>query len=320
VVPAPELPDDPEPLFEDHARRYVDYSRRQHSASTHRTRRSLVEAKLVPFFEGRRLSDIGVQDVEALLARSGDLSPATRNRILSALSALLAYAVRLGYLGRNVAASIPRAPEDVMALPLVPLEKQQVLLEAIPPEKRLLFLAALDTGARLGELLELRWSDIDWEVGALRVRRSKSRRPRIVRASRRLTRALRASAGAHDDPGSCIFADAIGADGGLRWAWRASLRRAARAIGHRLRFHDFRHLAAINLVRAGLDLPTIQAHLGHRHLVSTLRYAAYADETASARAARTLDRLHGEEAASPDPPRGENGHASSPTCGAVRPG
>ena len=53
-------------------------------------------------------------------------------------------------------------------------------------------------------------------------------------------------------------------------------------------------MAAINLVRAGVDLPTVQAHLGHLHLVSTLRYAAYADETASGRAARVLDRLHGE--------------------------
>ena len=70
----------------------------------------------------------------------------------------------------------------------------------------------------------------------------------------------------------------------------------------RVRLHDLRHLAAINLVRAGMDLPTIQAHLGHKHLTSTLRYAAYADRTARARAAKALDELfQGPNAASPLP-------------------
>ncbi len=59
-------------------------------------------------------------------------------------------------------------------------------------------------------------------------------------------------------------------------------------------FSDPRINAAIlkQEIRAGLDLPTVQAHLGHRHLISTLRYAAYGDETASARAARALDAIH----------------------------
>ena len=56
-----------------------------------------------------------------------------------------------------------------------------------------------------------------------------------------------------------------------------------------------RHLAAIKHVRAGVDLPTVKAHLGHRHLLSTLRYAAYADETASARDAQALDTVYAEQ-------------------------
>lgn len=95
--------------------------------------------------------------------------------------------------------------------------------------------------------------------------------------------------------------------GDLRWRWRRAFKEAAAAIGHpALRVHDLRHLAAINLVRAGLDLPSVQAHLGHKHLISTLRYAAYADATASARAARLQDDLFGEP--DEDAPReGERG-------------
>ncbi len=283
--------------FEDHTRTYLAYSRRVHTPATHRTLRALVEGKLVPWFEGRLLPAIEAADIERLLAAHPELSPASRNRIVGALSALLQYARRLGYVERNVAATVPREREEVSALPLVGLEDQRRLLEEVPAEPRLLFLAALDTGARLGELLRLTWADVDWEQGGLLIRRSKSRRPRMVRMSRRLAGALRAHAdGRGLGATRRIFAAGVGADGALRWAWRKRFKRAAAAIGQPdLRIHDLRHLAAINLVRAGVDLPTVQAHLGHLHLVSTLRYAAYADETASGRAARVLDRLHGDD-------------------------
>jgi integrase len=287
----------PGPPFEAQARAYLAWSRRNHTASTHRTRRDLVERKLVPFFRGRRLADLRTADVERLLDAHAALSPATRNRILTALSALLRHARRLGLVRENVAASVPRAREEVLALPLVALGDQARLLAALPEARRLLFLAALDTGARLGELLDLRWGDVDLERGAVRIRRTKSGRPRLVRLTRRLQRAFEA---ARPDGGGVetrVFGEARTERAELRWSWRRSFKRAAASIGQpKLRIHDLRHLAAINLVRAGVDLPTVQAHLGHRHLVSTLRYAAYADETASGRAARALDRIHGEPA------------------------
>ena len=78
----------------------------------------------------------------------------------------------------------------------------------------------------------------------------------------------------------------------LNEVWRRTYKSATVKIGHgRLRFHDLRHLTAINLIRAGLDLPAIQAVLGHRSLVSTLRYASYADDSAATRAADLLDRV-----------------------------
>ena len=102
-----------------------------------------------------------------------------------------------------------------------------------------------------------------------------------------------------------VFEAAAGPKDRLRTTWRKVFKRAAASIGHpRLRVYDLRHLTAINLVRVGIDLPTIQAHLGHKHLVSTLRYAAYADRSASDRAAKALDKLFGsleEQPPHPDP-------------------
>ncbi|MDA1194273.1 MAG: site-specific integrase [Planctomycetota bacterium] len=270
---------------------YLAFSERMHTRATHRTRRSLVAGKLVPFFGARPLVQIGPRDVEALLASQARVGPATRNRVLGALSALLEWGVRTGRVRVNVARGFPRAREAVVALPLMSLADQERFLAAVSAERRLLFVMALDTGARLGELLRLAWSDVDLARGVVQIRRSKAGRPRMVRLSQRLTTSLREARGAD----GLVFSGAVGADGALRWSWRRCFKRAAAVVGRpELRVHDLRHLAAINLVRAGVDLPTVQAHLGHRHLVSTLRYAAYADETASGRAAAALDRLHGE--------------------------
>jgi len=288
------------PSFEAFAEAYLAQSRRDHSPATARTRRDLVRGKLVPFFRGRALGEIAPADVEALLAAHAGTSPATRNRLLSALSVIFKRARALGLVRRNPAARVPRAREEVTPLPLVSLAEQAALLAALPEERRTLFLALLDTGARLGEVLGVRWGDLDLETPApaLVVRRTKNRRPRVVRLSRRLANALgraRAARAPAPDRAALVFGAAVAHGGWLRGSWRRSFKRAAAAAGHpRLRVHDLRHLAAINLVRAGVDLPTVQAHLGHRHLVSTFRYAAYADETASERAARTLDRIHGE--------------------------
>lgn len=295
VLGEPRVPD---VRFEDYAEEYLAFSSRDHTASTSRTRRDLVRGKLVPFLGGRLLAEIGPRDVESLLAANAALSPASRNRILSALSAMLTRAVRLGYLSQSPTKGIPRAREHTTPLPLVSLADQTRLLLALPAPRRPLFLSALDTGARLGELLRIAWSDIDLDTRSMLLRQTKTGRPRVVRLSKRLIRTLRGLA-AQREPDAAdtdrVFASAVGGDGNLRWSWRRTFKKAAASIGQsKLRVHDLRHLAAINLVRAGVDLPTVQAHLGHRHLVSTFRYAAYADETASARAANALDRIHGE--------------------------
>lgn len=291
-------PDPPIPTFEAFVPEYLAWSRLHHTTSTHVTRARLVVGVLLPAFCGRHLDTIHTRDLDRLLASLDHVSPATRNRVLTAASALFKRAVAMGYVERNPARGIERAREPVTPIPLVSLAQQDDLLARIPKDKRLLFVFALETGARLGEILRLRWADVDLAGHTLQLCRTKAGRPRLLRLSNRLEAALRT---ATDDAPSPrgevhVFQSAIGGDGCLRSAWRCAFKRAAAAIGFpKLRIHDLRHLTAVNLVRAGVDLPTVQAFLGHRHLVSTLRYAAYADETATARAARALDRLRDPE-------------------------
>jgi len=112
----------PEIRFEDYAKEYLAFSRREHTPSTWRTRSDLVQGKLVSFFRGRFLADLGPLDVERLLLANETLSPASRNRIISALSAMFTRAIRLGYVHRSPTQGIERSREHAIPLPLVHLE------------------------------------------------------------------------------------------------------------------------------------------------------------------------------------------------------
>ena len=281
-------------LFSEFVPEYMAYSKRTHTLSTHRTRRSLVERILEPYFGKMKLQEIRSLHIERFLNSRTEVTPATRNRSLGALSAMFQRAMELGLVRSNPVRDVRRGKETVQPLPLVSLEDQNRLLAAVEEPLRAFLTTALETGARLSELLALEWRDVDFRDGTIQIRRSKNKRPRILRMSRRLKHTLAAHGRAEKESGSeVVFATAQGGDGALAWSWRKRFKAAAKRVGHPdLRIHDLRHVTAINLVRAGLDLPAIQIVLGHKNLVSTLRYASYADDAASARAAEVLNRIH----------------------------
>lgn len=275
---------------------FLRYAEREWTPASFRTVRNVAEHRLVPHFGAMRLRDITPVHVEQFLARQDHVSGATRNRLKSWLSSIFRHAQDLRIVARNPALEVRRSAEPQTPLPLISLSDQQRLVDGLEGGMRLLVLTALETGMRLGELVRLSWRDVDLGRGTLQVRESKAKRPRLLALSARLRLALEAAAAqrvrALHGP-ELVLRGACGPGGSLQKSWRTAFKRAAAAIGHPdLRVHDLRHLTAINLVRAGLDLPTVQRVLGHASLLSTLRYADYADESAASRAARALDRLH----------------------------
>ena len=139
-------------------------------------------------------------------------------------------------------------------------------------------------GLRGGELVALRWRDIDFLGRKLIVRRSlsadtelrstKSRRAREVplpdqagAAVERLSRR-----GEFTGPDDYVFANRFG----RRLDPSALRRRFERARGaaglEPLRFHDLRHTYGSLLVAGGIDLPSVKAAMGHSHVTTTERY------------------------------------------------
>jgi integrase len=145
------------------------------------------------------------------------------------------------------------------------------------------------TGLRQGELLALRWRDVDWRAGRVRVRQNyvrghwgtpKSRRgsrsvPLADRVAGELDRHFQRSAyQADDDLVFCHPRTGTVLDhSGLSRRFKAALRRAG---VREVRFNDLRHTFGTQMAAAGVPLRTLQEWMGHRDFKTTLIYADYA--------------------------------------------
>jgi integrase len=149
-------------------------------------------------------------------------------------------------------------------------------------EAELVRLAAY-AGLRQGELLALRWRDVDFAGSAITVARAisagvetstKSGRVRRVPLPDQAAAALDRLSRRRDftGPDELVFCNALGRSLDSS-ALRRRFKRARDAAGLRpLRFHDLRHTYGSLLAAAGVDLVTIQAAMGHGALVTTGRY------------------------------------------------
>jgi integrase len=278
--------------FEDFCDTYLSFAKQSMTEASFQSRRRLVNGVLLPAFKGRLLDEITPPDIQRFIAtKSG--GGATRNRSLTALSSIYRRAIDLGLLTKNPAREVRRAKEPRFPLTLVSDERVDALLARLPEPQRTFYLLLVESGLRLSEATRLEWPDVDFDLGAIHIRISKAKRPRTVAMTSALRKALFELFQGRTLPISGnqqVFPGAMGEDNNLRYLWRRPFKQAASAIGvPRLRVHDLRHLHAIALVRRNVDLPTVQAVLGHSSLLSTLRYAEYADDSAAFRAARALD-------------------------------
>jgi integrase len=155
-----------------------------------------------------------------------------------------------------------------------------------------LILLALQTGLRRGELLALRWAEIDLVHARLTVRgtTAKSGRTRHLPLNVDAVQVLRDwRAGRTVDQRAATSVVFAGEDGEPMFSLKTSWLKVARAAKLTdVRFHDLRHTFASKLVQAGVDLNTVRALLGHADLKMTLRYAHLAPENLSAAVAKLV--------------------------------
>ena len=196
--------------------------------------------------------------------------PATVNREIMCLSAIFREAIKRGYADRNPVRGVKQMAEDNIIVRYLSLDEETALLDACTPNLKPIVLCALHSGMRRGEILKLKWEDVDLDQLLIRVKLTKSKKTRYIPINTKLHEVLKAVPKLDDCP--YVFANPETHD---RWcdqntAWNYTLKRSG---VKNFRFHDLRHTFASRLVQAGESIKSVQELLGHASLQVTLRYA-----------------------------------------------
>jgi integrase len=265
--------------------------------STLRTYRSNLHKQIVPLLGDRSLARVRRNDVEQFVAnctRDG-LSAKTTGHIVGLLHSIYEHAIRRGWTTENPCRYVDRpvVRRDNLDIRFLEPAEIEALLRAVPDNDygrvhRALYLAAVMTGMRQGELLALRWMDVDWSAQRIRVRRNlvrhdfgtpKSNRGRSIpladRLGGELDRLHQATAYPADE--DLVFANPHTGRPMNGNAVLKSYQRALESAGvRRVRFHDLRHTFGTRMAAAGVPMRTLQEWMGHRDYKTTLIYADYA--------------------------------------------
>lgn len=259
------------------------------------------------------LSDLRPHMVQTFI-NGLELSPASVRLAYKVLHMALEKAVKLGYIPKNPAAGseLPKLDQKEIQ----PLDDQQVALllkTAKGGDMEYLITVALFTGCRLSELLGLTWDTVDFKQGTITINKQlarpehrgatpflspKNRKTRTITPASSVMTALKNQKRRQmkqqlkvgplwDNQYHMVFTTEIGEP---LDQWKAekgfsAVLDAAGLVG--VRFHDLRHTYAVNAIRAGDDIKTIQGNLGHASAAFTLdRYGHFTERMKQDSAAR----------------------------------
>jgi integrase len=165
------------------------------------------------------------------------------------------------------------------------------LLNACDEHLRQTVSVAMNTGMRKGEILNLRWDNVDLKHGFILLEITKNSERREIPINMSLRNTLQNLPRRID--GGHIFVNPK--KGKPYRDIRRSFPSALKKLGIQdFRFHDLRHTFASQLVMAGVDITTVKELLGHKSLAMTMRYS-HLSPSHKARAVELLDTALGEK-------------------------
>ena len=227
-----------------------------------------------------------------------ELSPKTVQNLLNFLHGIFAFSIKRQWATENPVALVdrPRSPRSAhRRIRFLRPEELDALLRAVPDDylgaiERPLYLAAAMTGLPQGELLGLRWQDIDWSASRVRVAESFTRRafdspkshhgrsvPMADRLAQELERHFQRARWRSDQ--DLVFAHPLSGYVLDASKVRKRFTHALQAADVRLiTFHELRHTFGTQMAAAGAPLRAIQEWMGHADACTTQIYAHYAPD------------------------------------------
>jgi integrase len=291
------------------------YRANRKKASTIKSAQSVADTHLIPRFGARPLDAITTSDVQALKGGLAHRDPKTVNNVLSVLSRALRCAVEW-----EVIAALPcrfgllnKVEGEAEWYELPDYRRLVEGSRKCGPQEHALVLLAGSAGLRRGEIIALKWSDIDFTRKLLRIDRAiwhdkkdvsteatpKGNRGRIVPLHPELCAALQTLRRQRPSVDERVLPNVDGRDLTYKTI-RCMLRRAQKRAGLPVTaggIHVLRHTFCSHLAIAGVPAKAIQELAGHADLKTTMRYMHLSPHNRSD-AMAALARLHeGERAA-----------------------
>jgi integrase len=261
-------------LFEELCEEYLQFSRANKTAQSYRRDQTGIK-NLLSVFRGKLIMKISAYNLEHYMnTRRDKVTPATVNRELSCIKHMLSKAVQWGYLVTNPLRTVNKYKEPPGRVRYLSDDEIRRLLPHCADHIRPIIVMALHTGMRKGEILNLKWADIDMRNRTITIRKTKNNELRILPINEVLYRTLEVMGQQLDN--QYVFSNTDGKPyRDIKVGFRAALRRT----GIRdFRFHDLRHTFASHLVMAGVDIRTVQVLLGHKDIRITMRYSHLSDQ------------------------------------------
>jgi integrase len=266
---------------------------------------SILRRHLAPHFGSKAIDRVAAEDfaVYVRMKLEGGLQHKTVSNHLTFAHGLFAFALKRGLVASNPVAGVdrPRPSGPSPDIRYLAREELEALIRVVPadllgPTDRVLYLTAATTGMRQGELLALRWRDVDWSAGVIRIRRSITRGLIGTPKSRRSSRAVPVADRLGGELDLHFRRSNYRADADLVFAHpetgrpydpsklRRRFKDALNDAGLRsLRFHDLRHTFGTSMAAVGVPMRTLQEWMGHRDFKTTLIYADYARQPVAER-------------------------------------
>ena len=298
--------------------------------STYESYERLLRVQVLPQIGRIALTKLEPQDLARLYTAmlEGGSAPRTAQYAHAVLHRALKQAVQWNLIGRNPTEAVdPPRPNRIPIQPLDMEQIQRLLAEARADRFSALYVLALTAGMRQGELLGLRWADVNLTAQTVQVRQqvarlragapaegaksgmvfsdpktAKGRRsialPRFaveaLRAHRSAQLAERLVSGAAWQDNDLVFPNQLGKpiekQNLVRRSFVPLLRRAGLPS---IRFHDLRHSAATMLLTQGIHPKVVQERLGHSTITTTMDVYSHVMPTLQREAAERLDAAFG---------------------------